>query len=99
MSIATCKRIAKQDDRQAVVLITVARDGTVTVSSYGENRAKCHAIGIWAQGLWDHAVSTVPFRTIFGWGNDGTPLPLTPEERAGLSPAGRAYDDSMRLKP
>lgn len=74
-TIADAKRIAKNGDHQAVVVLTVERDGTVTVVSYGENKAKCKAIGDWAKGLWGYAVSINPFQTVFGWGNDGVPKP------------------------
>ncbi|RUR38540.1 hypothetical protein [Vreelandella populi] len=75
-AISDAKAIANQRDLQAVVVLTVERDGTVSVVSYGENKAKCKAIGEWAQGLWSYAVSIRPFQTVFGWGNGGKPKPL-----------------------
>ena len=73
--IEDAKRIAHVGDHQAVVVLTVERDGTVTVVSYGEDKPKCKAIGDWAQGLWKYAVSIRPFQTVFGWGNGGVPKP------------------------
>jgi hypothetical protein len=32
-----------------------------------------------------------PFRTIFGWGNNGNPLPLTEEELESLSDAAKDW--------
>jgi hypothetical protein len=89
--IPEAREIAKRYDGQAAVVLLVARDGTVTVASYGETRHKCRVIGEWAQGLWNSVVSRVPFQTVFGWGNGGRPLPLTPEELATLSPKARTY--------
>ncbi|QGY05551.1 hypothetical protein MMSR116_29390 [Methylobacterium mesophilicum SR1.6/6] len=85
-------------DAQAAVLLDIARDGTVTVSTYAEQPGTpAKAIAEWAEGLWRHAISVVPFRTVFGWGRDGVPTPLTPEERASLGEAGRAYADRNSL--
>lgn len=74
-TIKDAERIAKDNDHQAVVVLTVERDGTVTVVSYGETKAKCKAIGDWSQGLWKYAVTLIPFQTVFGWGNGGIPKP------------------------
>lgn len=73
VEIEDAKRLAKQLDLQAVVVLTVARDGTVKVVSYGETKAKCKSIGDWAQGLWKYAVTINPFQTVFGWGHGGKP--------------------------
>ncbi|MGX9980317.1 hypothetical protein [Methylobacterium fujisawaense] len=81
-------------DAQAVVLLDVARDGTVTVSTYAlQPGTPAKAIAEWADGLWRHAISAVPFRTAFGWGCDGVPTPLTADERATLNPAQQAFAD------
>lgn len=75
-AISVARAIAKHKDLQAVVVLCVERDGTVTVVSYGESKAKCKAIGEWAQGLWSYAVALNPFQTVFGWGNGGKPKPV-----------------------
>lgn len=81
-------------DAQAVVLIDVARDGTVTASTYARRPGTpARAIAEWADGLWTHAITAVPFRTVFGWGYGGVPTPLTAEERATLSASQGAYAD------
>lgn len=74
------RRLAKDHDLQACVVLTVARDGTVTVTTYGEDKRKCDAIGEWGQGLWKYAVSIIPFQTVFGWGNNGIPKRVTAEQ-------------------
>ena len=75
LKIADLKSICKQHDFQAMVALTVERNGTVSVVTYGENKEKCKAIGDWGQGLWKYAVSIIPFKTVFGWGNNGKPFP------------------------
>lgn len=75
--IKHARRVAKDHDLQACVVLTVARDGVVTVTTYGEDKKKCDAIGEWGQGLWKYAVSIIPFQTIFGWGNGGIPKKVT----------------------
>jgi hypothetical protein len=89
--IEDAKALAKRYNNQAIVILGVERDGTVTVVTYGETKYKCRAIGEWAKGLWQHAVSVVPFRTVFGWGNDGKPKALTAEQLDSMSPTARAY--------
>lgn len=91
IQIRDAEVLAKALDQQAVVIVGVERDGTVTVVSYGETKAKCDSIGEWAQGLWRNAVSAVPFQTRFGWGNEGVPKPLSAAELAQLGPNGRAF--------
>lgn len=76
VKISDARMIAKKLDQQAVVILGVERDGTVTVVTYGENKEKCKAIGDWGQGLWKYAVSLIPFQTVFGWGNGGVPKPV-----------------------
>ena len=73
IKISEAARLSKSLDLQAVVIIGVDQKGIVTVVSYGETKAKCKAIGDWAQGLWKYAISLSPFQTIFGWGNKGIP--------------------------
>jgi hypothetical protein len=75
------RRLAKDHDLQAVVVLTVARDGVVTVTTYGEDTKKCNAIGEWGQGLWKYAVSVVPFQTVFGMNNGGIPKRVTQEQQ------------------
>ena len=64
-------KIADAKDLQAIVVLTVSRDGMVSVVTYGETKKKCKAIGDWGQGLWKYAVSLDPFQTVFGWGTGG----------------------------
>lgn len=78
--IKHARRIAKDHDLQAVVVLTVARDGIVTVTTYGEDKKKCDAIGEWGQGLWKYAVSIIPFQTVFGWGNGGVPKKVSKDQ-------------------
>ncbi len=74
IKIKDLKNLAKLHDLQALVLLTVERNGTVSVVTYGEDKDKCKTIGDWGQGLWKHCVSIIPFTTIFGWGNNGNPM-------------------------
>lgn len=93
-TIKHARRVAKDHDLQACVVLTVARDGIVTVTTYGEDKKKCDAIGAWGQGLWKYAVTVVPFRTIFGWGNAGKPKGLSKEEWVTMgehSPEAQAF--------
>ncbi len=83
--------LAKRLDAQAVVILAVERDGTVTVVSYGETPFKCKAIGDWAQRLWKKCVSVCPFQTAFGWGNGGKPKKMKSVDLLMLGSAGIGY--------
>lgn len=89
--IQDAKEIARRLDQQAVVIIGVERDGTVTVVSYGEDKFKCKAIGDWAQGLWKKCISVCPFQTAFGWGNGGKPKKMKSVDLLTLGLAGVGY--------
>lgn len=85
---------------EAIVLIDIARDGTVTVSTYARRPGTpAKAIGEWAHHLEHRGLSVVPFRTVFGWGCGGVPTPLTAEERAELNEAEQAYADRNSEEP
>lgn len=85
-------RIGVDLEAQAVVLIDVARDGTITGSTWAaQPGTPSEAIAEWTRGLTAHAISLVPFQTAFGWGCGGTPTPLTAEQLTSLNDAGRAY--------
>ena len=74
IKINDLKLLAKQHDLQAIMMLCVERNGTVSIVTYGENKTKCKAIGDWGQGLWKHCVSLIPFQSVFGWGNNGKPI-------------------------
>ena len=81
------------------MLLDVARDGTATISTYARlPGTPAKAIAELAAGLERHALSVVPFRTVFGWGRGGVPTPLTAAERASLGEAGRAYAECNTLE-
>lgn len=79
---------------QAVVILDVTKVGTIHVSTWAEGGGlKSRAVAEWAEGLQSTGLAVVPFQTVFGWGHGGRPTPLTSEQRASLSEAGRAYAD------
>ncbi len=97
-NIDECKSIAKKNDAQAVVIMRVERDGTVTLSTYGENTLKCNVIGEWAKkSIWGQ-IARIPFETLFGWGNNGVPKALEKREYMSLSPGGKEYYDRVLPK-
>lgn len=98
--IALCKSVGEALGSQSTVLLDVSFDGVVTVSTWARDPGTpARAIAEWGRGLWSHAISAVPFRTVFGFGTGGKPTPLTPEERASLGEAGRAYADRNTQEP
>ncbi len=82
-----CKRL----DAQAVVMLVIERNGTVRTATYGETREKCRCIGEWAAALMRQSLTTVPFRTMFGFGCEGVPTPLTSWECANLTASAQKY--------
>jgi len=74
IKIKDLEKLSKQHNLQAIMMLCVENNGTVSVVTYGENATKCKAIGDWGQGLWKHCISLIPFATVFGWGNNGNPV-------------------------
>lgn len=89
--IGEARSIAKDCNLQACVIISVARDGTVGVHTYGDGAIKCGVIGRWARDFAKRGLSLVPFQTVFGWGNGGVAKPLTDEQIASMSAKALAY--------
>jgi hypothetical protein len=96
--IADAESIAKRLDQQAVVILGVERDGTVTIVTYGETKWKCRVIGDWAKGLRKQAISVCPFQTAFGWGNNGKPKRLPTVDLLMLGSAGAGYVEHNTAK-
>ena len=88
VQIADLEKIAKTRNQQAIIAYCVERDGTIRCVTWGEDKLKCEAAGWWGQGLFKANVfAKVPFWTIFGWGNNGRPVPLDAKERLQIMPA------------
>lgn len=69
----------------AGILIAVERDGTVRVVTHSVKKADCDHMLEWTdRWVWPD-ISVIPFRSLFGWSNNGIPKWLTPEEEASLS--------------
>ena len=81
IKISELRALADAKDLQAIVVLTVERNGNVSVVTYGEDKAKCKAIGDWGQGLWRYAVSLIPFQTVFGWGYNGVPTDVIKDDQ------------------
>jgi hypothetical protein len=67
VGIKTIEKLAKERNCTGIVLLSVHKDGLVSVVTWGADVRKCRAIGEWGQGLWQFAVSKIPFETVFGW--------------------------------
>lgn len=74
----------------ACILIAVEKDGTVRIVTWSVSKSDCNAIKPLVDRLFEQ-VTAVPFRTVFGWGNGGVPMPLTDAELATLKPGGLEY--------
>lgn len=81
-NVGDAQRLLEFFELEAVLIFSVDSRGCLHTATAGANVAKGKAIGWWANGLWGWAkvVSLVPFQTIFGWGNDGKPKPLSPRD-------------------
>ena len=83
IKIKDLKKEAQKHDLQAIMMLCVERNGTVSIVTYGEDKTKCKAIGDWGQGLWEYCVSLIPFKSVFGWGNNGVPVVESELRRQG----------------
>lgn len=69
----------------AGILIAIERDGEVRVVTHSVKKADCDRMLEWTdKWIWPD-ISVVPFRSLFGWENEGIPKWLTPAEEASLS--------------
>jgi len=75
-----------------VILLGIHADGVAEIATYGALARDCRILGKAGAGLLED-LSACPFQTWFGWGNDGVPKRLTPEERAMLSAEQLVYVD------
>jgi len=84
VKIEDLKQLTKGRDQQAIIAFCVERDGAVRCVTYGEDKLKCDAAGWWGQGFMLKHISIVPFQTVFGWGNKGTPKALSETQRQDI---------------
>ena len=97
--ITRAEHLAETYGLQGVVLFTIHQDGTVRYTTYGADRRRCDALAKWIKAFIDKGLSIWPFRTHFGWGNGGVPMPLTEDEKARLSPAVVDYITNAPAPP
>lgn len=94
--VVAAAEAARHLGAQGIVLVAIGQDGTLTTSTWTEKSGR-PALGLaeWARSLEGHAITPVPFQTLFGWGRNGVPTRLTPEQLATLGPAGRDYAERL----
>ena len=92
IEIEDAKKIAQDHDCQAAIIFVVEGDGTVRWVTYGDTKSKCQSIGAWAKHVFGQMKANIPFRTKFGWGNDGVPIPLTESEKGQIQ---KMYDQGQ----
>ena len=89
--INKCASLVKEEDLQAVVIVTVHKDGSVGVHTNGDTKKHKDVIGRWGQNVFQQIITAIPFTTVFGMGNGGEPQPLTEEEIKKLSGSGKEW--------
>ncbi len=83
--------LACRADQQAVVILSVGRDGRLSTVCYGETLAKYAAIQPWAQAIAPVMFDAELFSRVFGTDANGHPRALSPEAFAALPPAARDH--------
>lgn len=91
LPLSEVSEIVKKYDLQGAILVAIPKDGTIEYHTWGENKPKCNVLATWMSVWFNNAFTAVPFRTHFGFGNKGTPQPLSEEEKGTLTEQGRAW--------
>lgn len=79
VKVADAQSILEEKDLEAVVVLGVAADGTVSMAAWAATPKKRVAIDEWALWVWRNALRPDPFETVFGAGHGGKPTPLPGE--------------------
>jgi len=79
---------------QGVIIIVISQDGSMEYHTAGENTTKSNVLATWMSIWFLRAFTAIPFRTHFGWGNQGKPQPATEAEIATLNEAGRKWAET-----
>ncbi len=83
LKIKDAEDICEMHGAQAVAIFMIVEDGTAEWVTYGTTKKKCRVIGEWfRKTLKVSGISKIPFQTIFGYGFNGVPTRVTPEEEA-----------------
>jgi hypothetical protein len=69
---------------QAVLIFAIRKDGSVEAVTSGATPFHDKIMTSWSETFLKSAIGPVPFRTVFGHGTEGVPMPLKPEEFASL---------------
>ncbi len=71
------KRIVKEGNFQAAMLLAIEKNGDILVETDGDYQYHKEVMSRWAQDCISENISIVPFRTVFGCGNNGVPHRLS----------------------
>lgn len=91
LPLSEAEQLVKKYNLQGAIIVAITKEGTIEYHTWGENKAKCNILGTWMGEWFEKAFTAVPFRTHFGWGNEGKPQPLSKEEEDSLTKNGRAW--------
>ena len=95
LKIEHAKALGKALKSQAVLVLSVGDDGVVDTVTWADSEKKCKLFGWWGQNTINACLSVFPFRTHFGWGNNGHPVPLTNEELYSLDEGTREIINNL----
>jgi hypothetical protein len=83
VQIQDARDLAAKYDLQGVMIMAIRRDGIVDSITYGDHPAQKAIMGEIADGFLEPmAQEVLPYRTMFGIGNNGIPKRLSPDEHA-----------------
>lgn len=79
---------------EGCVMLGVRHDGWLDTATWGINTEACAKMANWRNHILERDVTTAPFQTWFGWGNEGLPKRLAPAAYAALTPRQQEWADA-----
>lgn len=73
VKIVDAQSILEAKDLEAVVILGVGPDGTISMATWAPTPRKRVAIDDWAMWIWRNTLRPDPFETVFGFGKNGKP--------------------------
>lgn len=76
---------------EGVVILAIRDDGRCDAATWGADAAACLTFAKWRDRLVDAVMPKAPFQTYFGWGTEGRPRRMDPNDLAQLTIGQREY--------
>lgn len=97
MHLDDVKKLAEEKDYTGLIVVGFTPEGTMETFTFGRTKKQCKVLGRWLASSVDHIFTHIPFKTIFGYGNDGIPAKITKDEWASLTLREQSWVKSLSI--